>query len=244
MDIKIVIPARYESSRYPGKPLVNIKGKSLLLRVYEKCVSAVGKQNTYVATDDQRISDHCKEHDMNCIMTSSNCLTGTDRVYEAVKQLKCSNIINVQGDEPLITKEDILKIIRETKLNPELVHCGMCDIDDPDDFFSCHVPKIVTDNKNYLLYASRAGIPTNKKHQFIKAKRQVCIYSFPSNALYDFYEYGRKSKNEEIEDIEILRFLDLGHKVKMVEISKNPIAVDTKEDAEMLIKYLEDNNLE
>ena len=116
----VVIPARFESSRFPGKPLADLCGKSLIQHVWEKCVSAVGEQNVIIATDDDRIRIHCDKKEMNVIMTSSSCLTGTDRMYEVAQKIDKNFYINVQGDEPLIEPEDIQKILQVAlkNLNP------------------------------------------------------------------------------------------------------------------------------
>ena len=116
----------------------------------------------------------------------------------------------------------------------------MCDISNESDFRSPNVPKVVTSDNSELLYISRAAIPTGKLNEFKKAKRQVCIYSFPRNALLKFGEKKEKTFNENIEDIEILRFLDTGYSVLMVDVIGSPVAVDTEEDLvrvrEILIK--------
>ena len=238
-DYLVVIPARYKSSRFPGKPLANLCGKSLLKHVWEKCAQAVGPENVIVATDDQRIVNHCSEEGMEVLLTSENCLTGTDRLAEVAQKIKKKHYINVQGDEPLIDPNDIQKILSKSSIEPETIFNGMCDITDKEDFISCNVPKVVCSENNDLLYMSRAPIPSNKSGDFIKAKRQVCIYSFPRNSLLKFVSCSKKLPIEAIEDIEIIRFLELGFKVKMVELSENPVAVDTQEDllrAEKIIK--------
>lgn len=234
----VVIPARFKSSRFPGKPLADLCGKSLLQHVWEKCVSAVGKQNVVIATEDERIQTHCDEHKMNVVMTSSSCLTGTDRICEVAQKIERDIYVNVQGDEPLIAPEDIQKILKIALTKPESIINGMCEISNESDFRSPNVPKVVTSDNSELLYMSRAAIPTGKLNEFIKAKRQVCIYSFPRDALLSFGEKKEKSCNENVEDIEILRFLDMGHSVLMVEVNGSPVAVDTEEDLDRAKKIL------
>ena len=234
----VVIPARFESSRFPGKPLADLCGKSLLQHVWEKCVSAVGGENVVIATDDERIRRHCDEHKMNVVITSSSCLTGTDRMCEVAQKIERDIYINVQGDEPLIAPEDIQKILKIALNKPESIINGMCEILNESDFRSPNVPKVVTSENSELLYMSRAAIPTGKLNEFKKAKRQVCIYSFPREALLRFGEKKEKSSNEDIEDIEILRFLDMGHSVLMVDVNGSPVAVDTEEDLKRAQKIL------
>jgi len=241
MKVKIIIPARYESSRFPGKPLAMIAGKTLIQRVYEKSVQAIPKENVYVATDSQNIYDHCIEHNMNVVMTSSACLTGTDRIFEASEKIKSDLYINVQGDEPMIDPKDILKVIEAGKQDPAFVHCGYCKIKDEEEFFSRSVPKIVFDRNNNLLYMSRSGIPHNKDGKFTSGHKQVCIYSFNKDHLETFFSYGKKTPLESVEDLELLRFLELGHSVKMVQVSQSSIAVDFPEDIKRVEEKLSKN---
>ena len=111
MKIVGMIPARYESSRFPGKPLAEIAGKTLIERVWNQSVKAIDRKDLYVLTDDERIRDHCLDKRMQCLMTSSECLTGTDRLYEASLVIKSDIYINIQGDEPLINPSDIKRMV-------------------------------------------------------------------------------------------------------------------------------------
>ena len=117
-DFLLVIPARYKSSRFPGKPLIDINGKSMLRRVWEKCVESSSEKNVIIATDDARIEEHCLQFGMNSIMTSENCLTGTDRVAEVAKKIDADFYVNVQGDEPLINPRDIEAVVRAFNEDP------------------------------------------------------------------------------------------------------------------------------
>ena len=238
-EFVVVIPARYESSRFPGKPLADLCGKSIIRWVWEKCVHAVGEDLVVVATDDQRIEKHCHEFGMKVIMTSKDCLTGTDRICEVAKLMVREFYINVQGDEPLIESEDILAILETARSQKTSVINGMCPIKEEKDFRSPNVPKVISSPNGDLLYMSRAPIPTGKKNEFAKAYRQVCIYSFPRNALLDFGKQPKKSPVEDIEDIEILRFLEMGYSVKMMDLKGSDVAVDTEEDLQRARKLLD-----
>lgn len=238
MKYIIVIPARLKSSRFPAKPLADILGKSLIQRTYEQCVKATDKENIYVATDSIEIEQHCQEHGMNVVMTSEHCLTGTDRVAEVAEQIEADVYLNVQGDEPLIDPKDIQKVISLTEENPDCIINGYAAIGDEDTWRSLSVPKVVVSEDHELLYMSRTPIPGNKSNTFIKGWRQVCVYAFPKSALKLFSARQHKSELEEIEDLEILRFLEMGLKVKMVELSANSIAVDHPEDVIKVIKRL------
>lgn len=229
-DHVIIIPARYESSRFPGKPLVNINGKSMIERVWNRCCLAVDKSIVFVATDDQRIANHCQDKGIQIIMTSGTCMTGTDRLFEASKYIDAVTYINVQGDEPLINPQDIIDVITQAKLKPDDVINAMCEIELETDFRSSTVPKVVTRPDGRLLYMSRAAIPTSKTFDFHSAYKQVCIYAFPKQSLEDFTSVKDKTPLEKIEDIEILRFLELGYEVSMLKVSSVSIAVDVPDD--------------
>jgi 3-deoxy-manno-octulosonate cytidylyltransferase (CMP-KDO synthetase) len=193
----------------------------------------------YVATDDVTIIKHCKERDINVILTSNNCLTGTDRVAEFSNIIDADYFINVQGDEPLIDPEDIIKIKNEITNNKGKILNGYCAIKNEENFRSVGIPKVVFRKDKRLLYMSRAGIPANKDNKFNFGYRQVCVYAFPKKALTDFYNYGKKAQFEKEEDIEILRFLEMGYDVQMIELSDSSIPVDYPEDIQKVIKVLE-----
>lgn len=237
----IVIPARYESSRLPGKPLIELCGVSMLQRTYSRCLEVFPAKSIYVATDDIRIMNHCNDAGMGVIMTPTDCLTGTDRVAAVADQITADIYINVQGDEPVMNPADIMAIVDAAQSHPGEVINGMCPIDDKDMFHSSSIPKVVARPDGRLLYMSRAAIPTDKEHNFVKAQRQVCVYAFPRKALEAFVGHGSKTPLEQIEDIEILRFLELGYEVRMVPLSNTSVAVDTSEDiprAEAAIRSL------
>ncbi|MBT6672751.1 MAG: 3-deoxy-manno-octulosonate cytidylyltransferase [Lentimicrobiaceae bacterium] len=229
MKTIIVIPARYQSSRLPGKPLIDICGQSMIKRTYDRCCLALDSKYVFVATDDDRIFDHCQKVGIKVIMTSKSCETGTDRIYEASKQIVADIYINVQGDEPIINPEDIKMVINASKNNPDKVINAMCPINELD-FNNPNIPKIVTRLDNRLLYSSRVGIPTTKELSFISGHKQICIYAFPKQSLIDFSSIDNKTPLEELEDIEIIRFLELGYEVQMVEVSGTSLAVDVPSD--------------
>lgn len=240
MKFVLIIPARYKSSRLPGKPLTLLKGKSMIRRVYEQCLKAVPKNSIYVATEDERIADHCKQNNIQFIMTSDDCLTGTDRLCEVSKLVKADYYINIQGDEPLFNPIDIQNLIQELSKQKNLydVYCGYCSIDSEDTFFSFNMPKVIFNKRKELIYISRAPIPSNKNNKFNNGYRQVCGYAFSKKSL-EIFDIKSKTYFESIEDIELLRFLELGVKVKMVEMSNKSIPVDVKEDIEKVLIALD-----
>lgn len=237
-DFVIIIPARYSSSRFPGKPLADIKGKTMINRVWEKCITAAAQDKVYIATDDHRIQNHCLEKGMNVVMTPKECLTGTDRIAEVSSQIEATFYINVQGDEPLIDPSDISKVINSYYSDPDKTHCAMTIIRSDDEFRSTNIPKVVTDFNNNLLYISRSAIPSNKEDSFITSMKQVCIYAFPKKYLKIFYNQKKKTPIEAIEDIEYLRFLELGYRIKTLKMSSKSIAVDTKKDLKKVKKII------
>ena len=234
----IIIPARYKSSRLPGKPLIKILGVPMLVRTYNQCLKVALREQVIVATDDKRILKLCKNNNMNCISTSKKCLTGTDRVAEVSKKIKSDVYINVQGDEPLCDINDIKKLIKISKKYPNRIINGYTKIKDKKLFLSRNIPKVVFRKDGRLLYQSRSPIPIDKKGNFSHACRQVCIYAFPYKALKIFSKIKRKTKLENIEDIELIRFLELGFEVYMIKMSDNSISVDTKDDIFKVIKKL------
>ncbi len=239
MKTTIIIPARYGSTRYEGKPLVKILGRELVIRVADICKKVVGRENLYIATDNKKISTVANNYNYNFLMTSKTCLTGTDRVAEASKKIKSKIIINVQGDEPLIRPSDIKKIINCKKKYPNHVICGYDKIHGSENPNNNNLPKVVVNKKNELIYISRSKIPGSKKNQ-IKGKyfKQVCIYAFNKNQLKKYLSFNKKSDVEKQEDIEILRFFDLNIKIKMVKLNSNSIAVDEIKDKKKVERVL------
>ena len=230
METAIIIPARYQSSRFPGKPLIDILGKSMILRTWERCTEALEADKIYVATDDKRIKDHCEGHGIQVVMTGEECLTGTDRVQQASEKISADIYLDVQGDEPVIDPEDIRAIIHAAEARPDAVINGMCDITNEEEYRSPMVPKVIAAPDGQLLYMSRAPVPANKSGNFVGARRQVCIMSFSKHALDAFASAPAKTPVEEVEDIEVIRFLELGIPVYMVECSDTSIPIDRPED--------------
>lgn len=238
----LVIPVRLQSSRLPNKPLIDFNGIPMIIATAINCAKVVPKKNIIIATDSVKIKKLSKKYDFNCIITSKKCLTGTDRVAEVAKKIKKKYYINLQGDEPIFDLKDIKKFLNFAKKNKTAVLNGYCTIKSKKEFESTNTPKVVFDNANRLLYMSRSTVPGNKNRDFICGFRQVCIYSFPRKKLFTFIEKKEKTFFEKIEDIEILRFLEIGEVVKMIKLSSNSISVDTKEDYIKALKIYKKNN--
>ena len=243
MKACVIIPARFNSSRFPGKPIVKLCGKEMILWVAEICSKAVDISNVFIATDDIRISNVVTASGFQAILTRSDALTGTDRVAEAAKNLDYEVYVNVQGDEPLIDPNDILKAIELKSKYPESVINCYCSIAKNENPNNLNIPKVVMKENHDLIYISRAKIPkskNNKEDQIFN--KQVCIYSYNNNDLNKFLSYGRKSRIEKIEDIEILRFFELNINIKMFEASKSSLAVDVPEDLKKVENALKENH--
>ena len=235
----VIIPARFQSTRFAGKPLVDIHGKPMIQHVYERSVEAVGSDFVHVATDSDEIQSAVKGFGGSVIRTSETCLTGTDRIAEANKVLGADFIVNVQGDEPMVNPCDIKTVfLAMQKDSSRVINC-YCEIEDWERGMAS-VPKVVVSQGQKLLYMSRAGIPFDKKlksHAFFK---QVCIYGFSNQHLDLFSRQSGKTENEIHEDIELLRFLDIDIPVQMVKVLGGSHAVDTPQDLERVIAIMAD----
>ncbi|MDD2741871.1 MAG: 3-deoxy-manno-octulosonate cytidylyltransferase, partial [Rhodocyclaceae bacterium] len=232
MKTCVIIPARYSSSRFPGKPLALLLGKPMVLWCAELAAKAVGRDHTYVATEDDRIKAVVESAGFNAVMTSKAALTGTDRLAEAADLLDYDIYINVQGDEPLVNPADILAVEKKKKGAMNCIVNGYCWISPDEDPHSVNIPKVVSTEGGRLLYMSRAAVPAFKDpacapKQF---KKQVCIYAFTRDELKAYKAFGRKSEVEFSEDIEILRFFEIGKEIMMVQTEPGSLAVDVPED--------------
>lgn len=242
MKIIGVIPARYESSRFPGKPLADILGKPMIWWVYKKCMEVKEFDEVYVATDDERICEACRANNMKVIMTSKKHKTGTDRIGEVASKIPADLYVNIQGDEPLIEpdviREAIIPFLSEENMQ---VTNLMTKIKNPVDVVNCTVPKVLTNEYNQGIYLTRSMAPYPKGRIDYDYYKQVCVYGFSIEALKFYCEYGKKygkAKLESIEDIEILRFIENGFRVQYIEVDSDTVAVDTEKDLCRVIEIL------
>lgn len=243
MKVIGVIPARFKSSRFPGKPLCQLLNKPMIIWVCQIVEKALGLENTYVATDDVRIKDVVENYGYKVILTSDSCLTGTDRLAEVSLSVDADIYLNIQGDEPLLDYNDIVKILEVKKLNMSSVINGMTNITDYEDPMNINIPKVLTNKDNDLIYMSRLPIPGIKAIREDKPiyKKQVCIYAFTKEELFEFASFNKKAEFEDYEDIEILRFFDLKRPIKMVETKSASLAIDVPEDVEKVEAILRNN---
>ncbi len=239
--VVILIPARLESTRFPGKPLVKIKGKEMIIRVIER---SLYDHDVYAVVNNKSISDLVRNYGYKDILIEEECSTGTDRIALAAKKLNLAEndiIVNVQGDEPLIMPWMIEKVLKTKKENPNFVVNAFSKISTEEEFLSKSTIKIVVNNNSNLLFASRLNIPSSKnKINLDFARKQVCIYAFSFLQLEKF-SITKKGPIESKEDIEILRFIENNiYPVKMVDLGNIKLkAVDNPEDVFEVEKYLE-----
>jgi len=227
--VAVIIPARYKSTRFPGKPLAKILGREMVLRVADQAKEAVGKENVYIATENKQISDLVTKDGYKAILTSDDCLTGTDRVAEASLEIDADIIVNIQGDEPMVNPNDIVKAIELKSSNKDYVINCMSNLHKDEEATDKKIPKVICNLNNELIYSSRSVLPGSKQGDYTSVKKQVCIYVFNKKQLKEFNS-NKKTPLESIEDIEIVRCLEKGMKVKMLELNNVSYAVDYPED--------------
>lgn len=234
MRIVGIIPARYKSTRFPGKPLAGIHGKPMVWWVYQSAKKVGEFQEVCVATDDERIAIECRKYDMHVVMTSDKHPTGTDRVGEVACEVKADLYVNVQGDEPLIQPEHICRAISPFKESEHIAVTNlMTEIENHSDLINVSVPKVVTNADGNAVYFSRLPVPYPKGGQDQRYYKQVCVYAFTPEALNSFCRWER-GPAERAEDIEMLRFVEHGINVRMVQVEQETIAVDTPKDLELV----------
>lgn len=246
MIILGIIPARYASTRFPGKPLVNINGLPMIQRVYEQANKILTE--VCVATDDTRIQDAVKEFGGNVVMTSSNHTSGTDRCAEAVtlyeknKNIKVDIIINIQGDEPFIEPIQISQLIdtfnKETEIATLIKKINSVDI-----LEDTNKVKVVIDNKNNALYFSRSIIPyirNTQKKEWLKKHdfyHHIGMYGYKRNVLMNICKLN-KSPLEVSESLEQLRWLENGYKITTAITNIESMGIDTPNDLEKVLNKI------
>ncbi len=228
----IIIPARYASTRLPGKPLIEINGKTIIRWVYEKASKAKLADEVIVATDDEKIFDEVKKFGGLVKMTSTEHQSGSDRIAEIVTADSDIEIaVNVQGDEPLINPASIDKAIEAIKTTDADISTLIRVIEEEDEIQNPNVVKAVVDNSGMAMYFSRSGIP----YQRVKGKSPVYahigLYAYKSKSLLKMTQLPQSSL-EMAESLEQLRALQNGMKIMTVVVDYSPIGIDTKEDVE------------
>lgn len=235
MSAVIIIPSRYASTRFPGKPLALIAGRPLIQRVYERVTSSRRSAAAVVATDDERIADCVREFGGRVVMTPSELPSGTDRIAHALETLQSewgahyAQVVNVQGDEPLIDVGDVDRLIQMLEKNPSVdIGTLATPIHDESEFLSRDIVKVVCDREGNALYFSRSPIPHNSP---ATARRHVGIYAYQVGALARFTSLP-PSELEVAESLEQLRALQNNLRIRVLHTDRPHLGVDRPEDVE------------
>lgn len=242
-----IIPARFGSSRFQGKPLVQILGKPMIQRTWERAKLATTLNHVVVATDDEKIAECCRGFGADVIMTSESCRNGTERCNEALQMLgkKYDVVVNIQGDEPLIEPDIIDGVVKALQAAPDAVFSTAVTSLKPEDAFDPNRVKCVVDNHGYAIYFSRGLIPYNKlgkvNPQF-PYLLHLGIQSYDSKFLSVYPQLPPTPLQLE-EDLEQLKVLENGHKMKVIKVDHEAHGVDTPEDVEKIESLMRERNL-
>ncbi len=242
MKVIAMIPARYEASRFPGKLMKNLSGKTVIARTYESAVNTKLFDAVYVVTDSDIIFSEIENIGGNVLMSKKKHNCGSDRIAEAVKDLDVDIVINVQGDEPFIDHKSLEKLIdvfkKDKNQNIDLASLKVLmthkeDIENPNNV------KVITDIDSFAIYFSRSVIPFQRDQDInTKYYKHKGVYAFRKKALIDFYNTPI-TPLEAAEKIEAIRYLEVGKKIKMIETNVESIGIDTPEDLEKAIRFLD-----
>jgi 3-deoxy-manno-octulosonate cytidylyltransferase (CMP-KDO synthetase) len=241
-DVVCIIPSRYESSRFPGKPLANICGKPMIQYVYERVAKAMVIPYVTVATDDERIFNAVKKFGGNAVMTSATHRSGTDRIAEAVASLNLAPeaiVVNIQGDQPIFNPIQVDEVILPLQDDPTVnMSTLIYRIIREEEITHPHAVKVVLDHENFALYFSRATIPYVRGSS-VKAEyyKHHGIYAYRRDFL-DVFTRLPEGKLEKLEALEQLRALEYGYKIKVVITPYDSVEVDNEEELQRVIRIL------
>lgn len=245
----VVIPARLNSSRLPNKVLLELKGKTVVQRVYEQCKKATNIDEVYIATDSTKVKESCETFTSNIIMTKDTHESGTDRIAEAIENIECDVVINVQGDEPFIDPNLIDELANSFENSDTQMASAMHKIRYVDELKNHNVVKVTVDKNSEALYFSRSIIPHHRDnwesllchHETIPEPlrffRHLGIYGYTKEFLLE-YSKMEPTYLERLEKLEQLRVLENGYKIKMIETDYNSIGIDTQEDYKKALDLL------
>ncbi|WP_298763591.1 3-deoxy-manno-octulosonate cytidylyltransferase [uncultured Polaribacter sp.] len=241
MKIIAMIPARYSASRFPGKLMKDLGGKTVIQRTYEASVNTNLFDTVYVVTDSEIIRENIEKAGGNVIMSKKEHDCGSDRIAEAVQNIAADIVINVQGDEPFIDELSLAKLItvfKEDK-NKEVDLASLkVQITNPEEIANPNNVKVITDVNNLAIYFSRSVIPFHRDQNVnVKYYKHKGVYAFRKQALLDFYNTPM-TPLEASEKIEAIRYQEIGKKIKMVETSVEAVGIDTPEDLEKAKQHL------
>ncbi len=237
MKIIAIIPARYESTRFPGKPLKMLKDKMIIQHVYENVLESDIFDEVIVATDDKRIFSAVENFGGKVEMTSKNHHSGSDRIAEVCLNKNVDIVVNVQGDEPFIDKKTLGKLVDAFDDNTVQV-ASLMRIIDLNEAGNPNIVKVVVKNNMDAIYFSRAKIPYNRDNINCKYYGHVGVYAFKKNVLLEFVKL-KKSNLEDLEKLEQLRLLENDYKIRMVLTNYKGIGIDSPEDLERAFLMIE-----
>ena len=243
MSFIVVIPARFQSTRLPGKPLLEIAGKTMIQHVYERAKQSLATE-VYVATDNEEIKNSCESFGAQVCMTDAEHASGSDRIEEVTRILDLADddiVVNVQGDEPLIPPAVINQVADNLQKNNAAGLCSLYEnIEKTEEVNDPNVVKLVTDNQGMAMYFSRSVIPFNRDNSDdLIYKRHVGLYAYRVKTLHDFVSWPL-SALESVEKLEQIRFMDNGIKIHMAKSLENiPSGVDTEADLLQIKALLE-----
>jgi 3-deoxy-manno-octulosonate cytidylyltransferase (CMP-KDO synthetase) len=240
-----VIPARWGSTRFPGKPLALIKGKPMIQWVFEQASKAKSISEVIVATDDDRIIETVKKFGGIAMMTSPDHDSGTDRIAEVVRNKECEIVVNIQGDEPLVSPENIDLIVRPLLEDASISTVTLkILIKSRDELMNRNITKVVVDNSDLALYFSKAPVPWDRDRVDTNVDplmpfwyKHIGLYAYRKIFLMKYAELP-ESRLEKIEKLEQLRILENGYRIKVVETALDSIGVDCEADLEKVEKFL------
>lgn len=253
MAVVAIIPARYGSTRFPGKPLATIGGKPMIQHVYENTSRTPGLDRVLVATDDRRILEAVEDFGGEAVLTSRRHASGTDRLAEVARKIKAEWVVNVQGDLPFIRPQTISRILRPLWSDRSIfMGTARTPIYHREEWVDPNVVKVVTDAKGFALYFSRAPIPylsghvtkadgrpgTGTDHSRILGHRHLGVYVYRHDSLLKFARL-RATKLEQLEGLEQLRALAHGCRIRVMDVDEPSVEVNTPEDLVQAELYLE-----
>lgn len=235
MKIISMIPARYSASRFPGKLMQDLEGKTVIRRTYEATLATKLFDEVYVVTDSDIIYNEITSHGGSAIMSKKIHESGSDRIAEAVQDVDCDIVVNVQGDEPFTERSSLEKVLqvfyRDDEQEIDLASL-MVEIHDWDEIKNPNTVKVIVDQRNFALYFSRSPVPFPRdKDVGTRYFKHKGIYAFRKQALIDFSNLPMQFL-EASEKIECIRYLEYGKKIKMVETDVEGVEIDTPEDLE------------
>lgn len=242
MKIIGVLPARYESSRFPGKPLAMMNGRPMIWWVYHQAMKVSEIDEVYVATDDERIVECCQKYDINVMMTSTEHRTGADRVAEVARKTDGDIYLNIQGDEPLIDPEEIREVIK--MLDDESVeYAALCQkITDDSEYTNPNVVKAVRDLEGNAIYLTRCAAPYNTAKDK-EGWHLVGLYSYRRQFLLDFGSWPQSNLEIAENGIECNRALEHGRKLRLKETTFSSFGVDLPEQVEIVERIMNERGI-